>query len=167
MKNSTSILKASSFISILFTGLFSGLMACFLIAIDPTLHELDGATYTTVMQKLIEHADHPPLVPLMVIISLVAPLVSLYLLRAKPRSRVFVYTLAGFLLFLIVLFITVVLNVPINTTIQSWDPHNLPNDWATKRDAWHTLNLFRTPAATLALFCHIWAAQSLWQENGK
>ncbi len=140
-------------------------MACFLIAVDPTLAELDGPSYATAMQHLIHHADHPPLVPLMVVTSLVSPLISLFLLRRDKGSAAFKYTLVAFVLFLLVLYITIILNVPINTEISSWNVHALPSDWADKRDHWHILNLYRTPASALAFVAHILACLSLWRHE--
>lgn len=150
--------RLSWLVSVLATALFTGLMACFLIAIDPTLSELDGASYAIVMQKLIQHADHPPLVPLMVVASLVAPPFTLIFLRRQRDTAMFRWTVAALLCSGVVLFITVVLNVPINTAISAWDPQHLPPDWAARRDAWHQLNLYRTPASALSLLFHLAAA---------
>ncbi|BCM94243.1 hypothetical protein IAD21_06146 [Abditibacteriota bacterium] len=142
-------------------------MSCFLITVDPTLAELDGPSYTTAMQHLIHHADHPPLVPLMVVVSLISPLVSLYLLRRDKSSSAFKYTLAAFALFIVVLYITIVLNVPINNAITSWKVTALPSDWAEQRSHWHALNLYRTPASALAFFAHILACLSLGRQTQK
>jgi len=158
-------LKISWLISALATALFTGLMACFIIAIDPTLSELDGSTYATVMQKLIQHADHPPLVPMMVIASIVAPPFTLYFLRQQRSSAAFKWTLTAFIFAIIVLLITVGLNVQINNYISSWNPASVPADWSAKREAWHQLNLYRTPASALALIGHLMAGFSLWKER--
>lgn len=163
----TTSIKISWLISVLATALFTGLMSCFIIAIDPTLAELDGAAYATVMQKLIQHADKPPLVPLMVVVSLLAPPFTLFFLRQQRATGAFRWTLVAFLCSIVVLLITIVLNVPINTYISSWDPQKLPEDWAAKRDAWHQLNVYRTPASALALLFHLVAGITFWRREAR
>jgi uncharacterized membrane protein len=154
-------LKLCSAGSICFAGFFTGLMLCFLIAVDPTLAELDAPSYTSVMQRLIQHADHPPLVPMMVVLAIVFPIITLVLLRARTKSIAFLCTGVGLVFMLIALYITIVLNVPLNAAISHWPTHAPPPEWSAIRERWHTLNLYRTPACVLAFLLHIGAALHL------
>ena len=160
----TSLLKASSLVSTVAIGLFTGLMFCFLVVIDRTLPTLTAFEYTKVMQQLIRSADKPPTVPLTVVLSVASPLVFLFVSRRR-RDQAFLCTALAFISTLAVLYITVGLNVPINTAISLWNPNRPPTDWAEVRDHWHALNLCRTPFCGLAFGLHLWASLSLWKPD--
>jgi uncharacterized membrane protein len=153
-----SVTRAAQFVSIIFTGLFTGLMLTFLIVIQRTLDTLTATEYTKVMQQLINAADNPPVVPMIVIISLVAPLVTLFSLRRQPRSLAFLLTFAAWLIFFVGAFlVTIILNVPINTAITGWSPANPPADWVSYRDQWGALSYIRTPVSAVSFILHMTA----------
>jgi uncharacterized membrane protein len=151
-----SVMRIAQFVSIIFTGLFTGLMLTFLIVIQRTLDTLTATEYTKVMQQLINAADNPPIVPLIVIISLVAPLITLFHLRHQARSLAFLLTLASWLIFFVGAFlVTIILNVPINTAISGWSLSNPPADWMNYRDQWGTFSYIRTPVSAISFILHI------------
>jgi len=51
--------------------------------------------------------------------------------------------------------IPLVLNVPINNAILSWDPAAPPADWAQARDERDRLNAIRTPISVLAFVLYL------------
>jgi uncharacterized membrane protein len=154
MKSQRTALLVAAFLS----GLFTGLMLTFLIVIQRVLVSLSASEYTRIMQGLIAGADRPPIVPAIVIVTVLAPLVTLIQMRHDRQSPVFRLTLIGWVLFVLgVLVVTVGFNAPINNVINTWSVQAPPADWMETRDRWNQLNLLRTPASALAFLCFLLA----------
>jgi uncharacterized membrane protein len=152
--------KVSRFIAILATATFAGLMYCFLVVVDRMLAVLDAKTYAMVMQELIKAADVPPVVPIVVILILISSLSMIISLRKHIKSRAFILSLTGFLVFFVFSFlVTVVLNVPVNNYIASWNPGNPPSDWSQTRATWDSFNYWRVGSSFIALICFILASR--------
>jgi uncharacterized membrane protein len=152
----TSIIRVALLISAVATGLFAGLLWTFAIGVDPMYATLDGPTYARIQQTMIGTIDAG--IPPVLILTAVAPLVALVALgvSGRVRTRVFAATLAAFLLWMIfVMAFTVILNVPINNDVLSWDPAAPPAHWAQARDEWDRLNNIRTPIAILSFVLFI------------
>ncbi len=138
------------------TGLFAGLLWTFAVGVNPLYATLDGPTYASIQQKMIGTIDAgiPPVLILTAVAPLVAP-ITLGVTR-QWRTPVFALTLSAFLLYMLgVMVFTVVLNVPINNVILSWDPAAPPADWAQARDEWDRLNAIRTPISVLAFVLYL------------
>jgi uncharacterized membrane protein len=60
---------------------------------------------------------------------------------------------ASFVLLLIAMAITLVVNVPIDRQIQSWTTVTLPPDWKAIRDRWEFYHGLRTVVSLFALAC--------------
>jgi uncharacterized membrane protein len=144
-------IRYAQFISVFFTGLFTGLMFTFMLVIQRVLATLSASEYTVIMQGLIRGADDPPVVPAIVMISMLAPLYTLIHLRKHRQSLVFKLTLAGLLVFVAGVFvITIGINAPINNQIVKWSVESPPANWMTLRDQWNNINWIRTPASGLS-----------------
>ena len=140
--------RIAQVVSVIFTGLFTGLMFTFIVVIQRMLAPLSASDYTRIMQSLIHGADDPPLVPLVVVIGMVAPLVTLIKLRHARQSAVWKLTFWGWLVFVVGVFIvTVGINAPINNQIVKWPVQSPPANWMELRDRWNSLNWIRTPAS--------------------
>lgn len=143
--------RIAQVVSVCFTGLFTGLMFTFIVVIQRMLAPLSASDYTRIMQSLIYGADDPPLVPLVVVIGMVAPLVTLIKLRHARQSTVWKLTFWGWLVFVVGVFIvTVGINAPINNQIVKWPVQSPPDNWMELRDRWNSLNWVRTPASGLS-----------------
>jgi uncharacterized membrane protein len=150
------VLNTSRVLGALCTALFTGLLWAFEIGVDPMLEQISGPVYADVFQKLIGTIDRG--IPPVLIIAGVAPIVVLVMLRKQARSRLFLLTLAGWLLFGFgVMVYTIVFNVPINNYILTWDVAAPPDDWANARDRWNMFNTIRTPISILATLCFLLA----------
>lgn len=137
-------------IGALFTALFGGLMFTFIVVIQRLLNPLSASEYTSTMKRLIKAADVPPVVPIVVIIGMIAPVIAL--LGMGSDSPAFAPTLIGTILYWVGAFgVTMVLNVPINNAIsKTWSIDNPPADWQTMRNRWNRLSWIRTPASVIA-----------------
>ena len=151
------LIRGAQITAIFFTGLFSGLMLTFWLVIQRMLVTLPGPDYTRIMQGLIRGADEPPVVPAIVVISLLAPLFVLFALRRDRQSRAFRLTLWALAIFTLGVFVvTVGFNAPINNIIMKWSP-TPPDNWMQTRDQWNNLNIIRTPASSITFFLHLLA----------
>ena len=66
-------------------------------------------------------------------------------------QRVFWLNAAGFLLLVVALLVTMLIEVPIVKQIVSWTVATLPEDWERLRDRWSAFHLVRIGAATVGL----------------
>lgn len=75
-----------------------------------------------------------------------------FLVRAVPAA--FALSLAGFILCIGDMLVTVLVNVPINGKVQSWQPDAPPEDWKLLRDRWERFHNIRALLSVLgfALF---------------
>jgi uncharacterized membrane protein len=156
--------RIAHFVSVLTVGLFAGLLWAFEQGVVPALRTLDASAYARVEQALILNLDAP--LPLgVIVVATIAMLVPMYPLVRTWSQRGSWYwrlTLLGWLIFFFgVSLFTIVLNVPINEYVKTWDPANPPADWQQARDSWNTLNQIRTPLNYLAFGLLAWAAMLL------
>jgi hypothetical protein len=67
----------------------------------------------------------------------------LYLLYRRRPKR-FYTTLIGFMLFVLALLITLLVEVPLDFQFQQWTPATLPSNWQQLRNHWAWLHLLRS-----------------------
>lgn len=159
-------MRSIRIVHLLFTfgiGLFAGLLYTFEQGVIPTLMTLNALEYTKVEQGLIRSLDaFPTGVIVVATLSMLLPLYPLVRLWGERRTAYWRLTALGWALFFFgVGIFTIVLNVPINNTVLTWDPAAPPADWETARNTWNTLNAIRTPINYLSFLCMIWAAFEL------
>jgi uncharacterized membrane protein len=144
-------------------GLFAGLLYTFAQGAIPTLNSLGASEYTQVQQGLIVALDaFPTGVIIVATVSMLAPLYPLIRLWPQRNTVYWRLTLVAWLLFFFgVGLFTIVLNVPINNDVKTWDIAAPPADWQTARDQWNALNAIRTPINYLSFLLLIWAAFEL------
>jgi uncharacterized membrane protein len=141
-------------------GLFAGLLYTFEQGVIPALMTLTAAEYTKVEQGLIRALDaFPTGVIVVASLSMLLPLYPLVRLWKERHTLYWRLTALGWALFFFgVGVFTIVLNVPINNAVLTWDPAAPPADWANARAAWNSLNAIRTPINYLSFLLVIWAA---------
>ena len=142
------------------TGLFAGLLYAFQQGVIPMLNTLTGPEYAKVEQGLISNLDaFPAGVIVVATISMLLPLYPLIKLWGQRQTTFWKLTFVGWLLFCFgVSIFTIVLNVPINQYVQSWDVAHPPADWMVARDNWNSLNVVRTPLNFISFLLFIAAA---------
>ncbi|PWH13110.1 MAG: DUF1772 domain-containing protein [Anaerolineae bacterium] len=140
-------------------GLFAGLLYTFEQGVIPTLMTLNAIEYTKVEQGLIRFLDAFPTG--VIVVANLAMLLPLYPLARLWKERHTAYwrlTALGWALFFFgVGVFTIVLNVPINNMVLSWDPSAPPADWENARNIWNSLNAIRTPINYVSFLLMIWA----------
>lgn len=161
-------IKTVHFVATFTVGLFAGLLYTFAQGVLPTLEQLDARSYATVEQGLVRNLDaFPTGVITVATIAMLAPLYPLIRLRRRRESAYWRLTLLAWLLFFFgVGLFTIVLNVPINNYVLSWDPANPPADWGEARARWGMLNSIRTPINLASFGLLLWAAYELPRLEG-
>lgn len=147
-------------------GLFAGLLYTFEQGVIPTLNTLTPVEYARVQQGLIRALDAFPTGVIVVAnIAMLLPLYPLIRLWSARRTTYWRLTVLGWALFFFgVGVFTIVLNVPINNTVLTWDAAAPPADWQTWRDQWNRLNAIRTPINYVSFLLMIWAAFEIPRE---
>jgi uncharacterized membrane protein len=155
--------KIAHLVSTFGVGLFAGLLYTFAQGVLPTLNRLDGATYTIVEQGLITNLDaFPTGVITIATIAMLLPLYPLIRLWPLRRSSFWRLTLIAWLLFFFgVGLFTILLNVPINNYVKTWNAASPPADWEQARATWGMLNSIRTPMNLLSFALLVWASFDL------
>jgi hypothetical protein len=77
---------------------------------------------------------------------------------ARKERAVFGFVLAGSLLMILAMIITLSVNVPIDNRIKTWTLQTLPADWGRIRDHWETFHTLRTFVSIAALASVVAAA---------
>ena len=67
-------------------------------------------------------------------------------LSFNKHPRTFYLTLAGFVLFVVALLVTVLVEVPIVKQIVTWTAGTLPGNWQQLRDRWGAFHIIRVVA---------------------
>ena len=80
--------------------------------------------------------------PLLGSVAILAVAACVFLMRNEPKA--FALSLAGLLLFMASMAVTLGGNVPINKQVQSWDTMAPPSHWSQLRDRWEQLHSLRT-----------------------
>jgi uncharacterized membrane protein len=156
-------IRITHFLATYTVGLFAGLLYTFAQGVLPILNQLDASSYATVEQGLVRNLDaFPTGVITVATLAMLLPLYPLIRLWQHRNSAFWRLTLLGWLLFFFgVGLFTIVLNVPINNYVLTWDANNPPSDWEQARATWSTLNSIRTPINLISFGLLLWAAFEL------
>jgi Anthrone oxygenase len=84
--------------------------------------------------------------PVLVVLAALSQGLLLVQLRSSGSSA-FLPSLIAFVMFLIAVAVTLLVEVPIDNQIRSWTPASLPADWTLIRDRWETFHVLRTFSA--------------------
>jgi uncharacterized membrane protein len=146
-----SLLKLVQFVSIMLYVLVAGVMWGTWLSLARTMTEYDAATFLADGQHMINN-----LATVMAVLMISAVLVGavVVVLLFWSRSTVAAWlALAGLLLMIAVMAITLVVEVPIDNLIANWTEATLPADWQQIRARWaafHTLRTFLSLGAVAA-----------------
>lgn len=150
------MLTISRFVQILLTGLYTGLLVADRIGVTPIRPQLPPSAFVLYQQQL--HLSFGKLMPVLLVGSLLAGVVSLILLRKSYRSPAFILTGIAAISTLAVIILTRLINVPINETLMTWQvaapPENVMQLWAP----WEGSHTIRTVIALFGFICLSYAA---------
>jgi uncharacterized membrane protein len=121
-------------------------------SLSRTMDQLSPETFVAVGHEMIQNLGGP--MALLLPLSLLSALVTLALLWRAGRPPAFWWLLAGFLLMVAALVITLAVEVPIDNRIETWTAATLPGDWRSiqsRWELWHTIRTFASIAAVIAV----------------
>ncbi|MFF7451878.1 MULTISPECIES: anthrone oxygenase family protein [unclassified Streptomyces] len=131
---------------LLFGGVFTGFLVCVMV-LENSLRDYDGTVYTQVRQVELDSLDtlaSATLIPTIIATAIVVTG------AWKAKGRNLYVPLAALALFLLILVLTFVVNLPINADQKDWTVASPPSDWADVRDEWQTSHAVRTLASLVA-----------------
>ena len=143
-------MRINNIISVLFVvcvGLVTGILVGYLVS-APARGALDAANFLKHQQ--IVHIYYQPMMQVLMSAALLSGLVLLVRLRKRLRSTDFLLAAIAFGAALTVFIITIVVNVPINNAMMTWNPAwppaNMRDPWAT----WENAHVIRTIVSVIA-----------------
>jgi hypothetical protein len=133
-------------ISVLLSGLIAGQMLAIALA-NHAARELPETTWTLRFQ--VEDKLFTKTMPLSLLLPLFGLICSAFLTLSTQRGM---FSAAG-ALEVIVLVITMTVEVPINTQVQSWQAGSAPPTWMAIRDRWLSYHWLRTVVGVCSFAC--------------
>lgn len=143
------VITSARLVSLLFGGLFAGFMVCVLV-LETSLRAFDGVVYTQVRKVELDSLD--ALASATLIPALIAT-AFLVFSAFKAKGSALWLPLAALALMLVVVALSLIVNVPINSDQNDWVVQTPPADWSSVRDRWQTSHVVRTVSAVLAFVC--------------
>ena len=126
--------------SVVFSGLWSGLLGMLTLVMHPMLAAMDGPDFRNFMER--SSAREKGMVQLRCALGMaIAPIVALVILWDDRSSASFVLTAIG--LAVVIFGVYVVSNVwkePHYDVMLAWDPDAMPADWEAGRRRYFTIN---------------------------
>ena len=148
---SAMLIKLAHFLEIMLYVLVAGVMWGTWLALGRTMTQYGAGTFLTDGKHMI--ANLGVVMAVLIIAAVVAGLVAAFwLFRARSTTAAWL-ALAGLLLMVAVLVVTLAVEVPIDNKISSWSVATLPPDWRDIRAQWagfHTLRTFLSLGAVAA-----------------
>lgn len=148
-------LAVSRAVALLLVGLYAG--GVFFVVIAPSLGRLPGPASVPYWQAL--NVDYGRAMPPLLLTTIAVLIVTAVLSRSRG-GPVFWLTVAGLVLVVATVVLTLAAMDPLNRLADSWNPDQLPADWEQVRQQWAGWHLTRTIAAVAAFGC-VLTAQAL------
>jgi uncharacterized membrane protein len=144
-------MKVVQFVTLLLFSLVTGVFWGTWFGLSRSMSALTPATFLEVGHTMIGNLGGP--MSVLMPAALVSTLISTVLLLRRGQTRSSVFTVSAFVLLLVAMIITLIVNVPIDGQIQSWTTTTLPADWSAIRDRWELYHGLRTLVSLTALAC--------------
>jgi uncharacterized membrane protein len=145
-------IRAAQAVTIVLFALVMGVFWGTWFSLSRTMSQLSAETYVAVGHQMIRNLGGP--MAILLPLALLSALVTLALLWRGGRAAAFWWLLAGFLLMVAALAVTLVVEVPIDNRIETWTAASLPGDWRSIQSRWelfHTIRTFLSIAAVVAV----------------
>jgi uncharacterized membrane protein len=144
-------IRAAQATTIVLFALVMGVFWGTWFSLSRTMSRLSPETFLAVGHEMIQNLGVP--MAILLPLALVSALVTLALQWSGGRTAAFWWLLAGFLLMVAALVITLAVEVPIDNQIETWTVATLPGDWRSiqaRWELWHTIRTFTSIAALVA-----------------
>jgi hypothetical protein len=146
-------------ITIVSTGLFTGLLMTVLFFFERALRDLSGSEFALVMQRFLNITRTHSLNYAMVLTSGFAPIAVLVMLRENPGGPSFVLTAFGLLAFWCGSMLpSTFIAQPLYGVFMGWEINAPPQDWREARDRYFRVNVLRGLGSAVAFVCFVIAA---------
>jgi hypothetical protein len=146
-------------ITVVSTGLFTGLLMTVLFFFERALKDLSGMEFAVVMQRFLKITRTHPLNYSMVLTSGILPVAVLGMLRQSPGSPAFVLTAVGLLAFWCGSILpSTFIAQPVYGIFMSWEIEAPPQDWQVARDRYFSVNVVRGLGSAIAFVCFVIAS---------
>ena len=144
------LLLITGILLVLVTGVFWGTW----FSLSRTMNTLPVETFVLIGKQIMQNVALG--------MSIMMPLgitgIIVLLLIAGPRRKAhFYWLLAALILFVLVLAITLVIEVPIDNQIKTWTDGNIPGNWQAIRDRWQFYHTDRTFLSLAGMICFLMA----------
>ena len=140
-------LKLAQFSTIILFALVMGVFWGTWFALSRSIVTFRPQTFLDIGQTAIRNLAVP--MRILMPLTLVSALILLALL--PKRSTAFALAVAGFLLMVCALIVTLAVEVPIDNQIKVWTIATLPADWQALRERWEFYHALRTFVSIAAL----------------
>jgi hypothetical protein len=160
------VTKIALFVSIMLYVLVAGVMWGTWLSLARTMTEYDAVTFLTDGHHMIDNLATSMAV--LMIAAVVMGVATVVLLFRRGATLAGWMALAGLVLMIAVMAVTLAIEVPIDNRIQTWTVETLPADWMAIRAHWaafHTLRTFLSLAAVAAAVGAALAFQSAADRN--
>lgn len=134
------MVKIVQFVALLLTALSMGVHFGTWLTERPLRRTQSGALFIEVHQGRDRVAAR--VMPIVGSAALIFLALGVFLVRAVPAA--FALSLSGLVLSIGDMLVTVLVNVPINREVQSWQPDAPPAEWKRLRDRWESFHSIRT-----------------------
>jgi uncharacterized membrane protein len=141
-------LKVWELISIVLSTLVTGVFWGPWVALSRSINTFAPDVFLAIVNRLNRN-----IAPVMTILMPAALLsmVPVLLLSFNELPTTFYLTVTGFVLFLVALLVTVLIEVPIVKQIVTWTVGTLPGNWKQLRDRWQAFHIIRVVASLVGL----------------
>jgi uncharacterized membrane protein len=146
-------LRIAQFTNVVLFALVMGVFWGTWFSLSRSIASITPESFLEIGHVMIKNLGGPMSV-LMPAALLSSAIVVVLLFRQVRGSPVYL-ALAGLLLMVAALVVTLTVNVPIDVEINQWTRATLPQDWAVVRDRWQFFHTIRTFASIAALGCVI------------
>jgi uncharacterized membrane protein len=141
-------LKLCELVSIVLLLLVSGMYWGPWLALSRSMASFEPDVFLAIVQRLNRNME--PLMTALLPVALLSTLPVLFLAYGR-RPETFFLTLAGLVLYIVTLLVTVLVEVPIVKQIVTWTNSTLPDNWQQLRDRWGAFHLARIVPSLVGL----------------
>ena len=151
----TTIENATVAIATIFFGIMAGFFWTYTFNINLAMLQVEGATYATVQSLFNQNVRHFMFFAFFFgggafsILAVIA--------NWKRRKTIsFTLLAAASLIYILgIIVFTSQVNLPLNAYTESWNPQNLPADWASVREQWNNANVIRVGTSATAFILSV------------
>jgi uncharacterized membrane protein len=144
-------MRIAQFVNIFLFALVSGVLWGTWFSLSRSIASITPAGFLEIGRTMIRNLAWP--MRILMPASILSALAVLFLLFRQQLTGAFYFEVTGLVLFVVVLLVTLLVNVPIDNRIKQWTPTTLPSDWTRIRDRWQLYHTVRTFASLAGLGC--------------